>query len=1167
MATRKVFGTIHDSHDAPWANQRVTFVLRVGSFTSSAQYPRKRVETKTNAAGYFEVDLWANSDGLLPTTYQCKLPDADEFEFRLSNGATAVNLSELRGLGGISTQAPQTLLQQLEPYFLSQSEGDGRYRKLTDTISFGDLAGGVSDGQIPGTIARIDDVIARIAQHANASDPHPQYLTPAEGAVLFAPAEVPSATNLSITTRTATTLTIASDTGEDALFPAATQTAAGLLTGADKARIDTALQPGEAATPAQGAKADTALQPASNLDAAKLTGTVPIESIPAAIATDTEVAAAISAITPASIGADIAGPKTLTPTPTDPGNAASNSAFLSWLIAAMRGAQATLGGLGALANKSTIADADVATGAAIGWAKISKTGATPGDIGAQPASAKLSIIAGLSGNNLLRADGTTSAITAAEVPTLDAAKINTGTFTDSQIPASIARDAEVAAAIAGVTASSIGAIPASEKGATNGVASLVSGKVPAAQSRGSNVTFNAATGIFDFAWADGSTQSVDTVIEQLLQASNYNPATKTVTFTRANGTTFDVPLADLVDVAEIVTATQNPIGNPTTGQKLYVRSDTGEYWINSGGAWSGPFLNITAAERSKLAGIAAGAQVNAVNSVAGKTGAVLLNKGDVGLANVDNTADSAKPVSTATQAAINAITPGSIGADIAGPKTLTPTPTDPGNAASNSAFLSWLIAAMREAQSTLSGLGALATKSTIVSADITDGTIVNADISPTAAISASKLAGVQPLNPTTTAIGSLTNGIPEITGVGAVSAIVPSTSGRAVITGDPAGARAAICAQPIYPGALRSAALPATASETDLAIDANEIAYEWGFGAWRAKDDTKLNPLQRINAARGLVYNGGCTLPLLANPGTPTIKRVPGCSGIYRKSQGGAGWRDISADITEKLYGGYSLSISGRNIVGYDDPFPVVAGVIYGCWGGIKQSTAGENTWYQMLLALDDDGNTITPPTCQYVASSRSRLAVALVSGATQIQIQRFRDAPGTSDPVTSWNPAIGYPNLGTFGIFNWAAVNGFVYPTWENETAQRPAYTRRLFDWINPVVVSGNNYVITLNVAYSGPTIPAGTPVANMVDGSTFVYPNSGSYNTDTSWLNIRPNVTANAGQSGLFAVRGSYGNNAAVTPLPPWTTQIIPGMLVSYGANLNTTTNWHYDIYLLPL
>jgi hypothetical protein len=42
----------------------------------------------------------------------------------------------------------------------------------------------------------------------------------------------------------------------------------------------------------------------------------------------------------------------------------------------------------------------------------------------------------------------------------------------------------------------------------------------------------------------------------------------------------------------------------------------------------------------------------AVDSVAGKTGVVVLEKADVGLANVDNTADADKPVSTATASAL-----------------------------------------------------------------------------------------------------------------------------------------------------------------------------------------------------------------------------------------------------------------------------------------------------------------------------------------------------------------------------------------------------------------------------------------------------------------------------------------------------------------------------------
>ena len=62
-----------------------------------------------------------------------------------------------------------------------------------------------------------------------------------------------------------------------------------------------------------------------------------------------------------------------------------------------------------------------------------------------------------------------------------------------------------------------------------------------------------------------------------------------------------------------------------------------------------------------------------VTSVAGKTGAVSLTKDDVGLSNVENTADVNKPISSATQAALNAkegtINPGNTGQYFRGDKT------------------------------------------------------------------------------------------------------------------------------------------------------------------------------------------------------------------------------------------------------------------------------------------------------------------------------------------------------------------------------------------------------------------------------------------------------------------------------------------------------------------
>lgn len=70
--------------------------------------------------------------------------------------------------------------------------------------------------------------------------------------------------------------------------------------------------------------------------------------------------------------------------------------------------------------------------------------------------------------------------------------------------------------------------------------------------------------------------------------------------------------------------------------------------------------DYTTAEKTKLAGIEAGAQVNTITGVKGnseasyRTGNVNITKENIGLGNVDNTSDADKPISTAVQTALNA---------------------------------------------------------------------------------------------------------------------------------------------------------------------------------------------------------------------------------------------------------------------------------------------------------------------------------------------------------------------------------------------------------------------------------------------------------------------------------------------------------------------------------
>jgi hypothetical protein len=97
-----------------------------------------------------------------------------------------------------------------------------------------------------------------------------------------------------------------------------------------------------------------------------------------------------------------------------------------------------------------------------------------------------------------------------------------------------------------------------------------------------------------------------------------------------------VPSTQLPSYVDDVVEYANLAAFPVTGEtsKIYVALDTNKCYRWSGSA----YVEISPSE---------------VNSVAGKTGIVLLVKADVGLSNVDNTSDADKPISSATQTALN----------------------------------------------------------------------------------------------------------------------------------------------------------------------------------------------------------------------------------------------------------------------------------------------------------------------------------------------------------------------------------------------------------------------------------------------------------------------------------------------------------------------------------
>lgn len=122
--------------------------------------------------------------------------------------------------------------------------------------------------------------------------------------------------------------------------------------------------------------------------------------------------------------------------------------------------------------------------------------------------------------------------------------------------------------------------------------------------------------------------------------------------------------ADIVTETVLFNALAGKQAVLTAGENITIADNNGNLTISAtdttySAATTSAAGLMSAADKSKLDGIAAGAQVNAVTGVKGsneaeyRTGNVSITKGNVGLSNVDNTADADKPISAAAQTALD----------------------------------------------------------------------------------------------------------------------------------------------------------------------------------------------------------------------------------------------------------------------------------------------------------------------------------------------------------------------------------------------------------------------------------------------------------------------------------------------------------------------------------
>lgn len=152
----------------------------------------------------------------------------------------------------------------------------------------------------------------------------------------------------------------------------------------------------------------------------------------------------------------------------------------------------------------------------------------------------------------------------------------------------------------------------------------------------------------------------------------------------ANGLVPSAQLPSFVDDIIDCYGTYTNVADPETVIELY--KDSGHTTIVD--KYSGKiYLDVVTRFQFRWSGTAwSDIKSGPVQSVAGKTGIVTLVKADVGLSNVDNTSDANKPISTATQTALNGKVNNTGDETIAGVKTFSSSPIVPNPTTSGQAM-------------------------------------------------------------------------------------------------------------------------------------------------------------------------------------------------------------------------------------------------------------------------------------------------------------------------------------------------------------------------------------------------------------------------------------------------------------------------------------------------